>query len=383
MEISEANTDDKDIDVEDTSSGNDAITHPFKPNEIEIDTPPYTIGYLMDRIEHGEINMNTDFQREENLWSSVQQSRLIESILLGLPLPAFYFDTFSPAWDIIDGLQRCCSIQNFCVKKTLTLTGLEYLKMNGKGFDNLDRGLQRSIITRPITVNLLKKSPRNVRYILFKRLNTGGLKLTSQEIRNAVCQGKATDFLKELSIMPEFIEATGGKIKASRMEDRAFICRFVAFYLTNYTRYTPDLEQFLDTAMELLEQVDIVSIRENFKRALLLAIDIFQDDAFRRRTDKEARRGPINKAYFEVITVVFSKLNNEEEYSLRRNSALLKENLIELMKSSRYSNALSRATGTRDSVLIRFSMFQHVVEKSIQGQKVRITDDNKIDIIEL
>ena len=102
-----------------------------------------------------------------NLWTPEKQSRLIESILLGLPLPAFYFDTNSKVWDIIDGLQRCCSIQNFCVEKTLKLTGLEFLDMNGLGFDNLDRILQRSIITRQITVNLLKKSPDNVRNILF------------------------------------------------------------------------------------------------------------------------------------------------------------------------------------------------------------------------
>jgi hypothetical protein len=120
---------DAEIDDEDTSSDDEIIIHPFKPNEIDIDTPPFTVGYLMDKIEHGEINMNTDFQRRGNLWSPEKQSRLIESILLGLPLPAFYFDTSSPAWDIIDGLQRCCSIQNFCVTKTLKLTGLEFFHL--------------------------------------------------------------------------------------------------------------------------------------------------------------------------------------------------------------------------------------------------------------
>ena len=110
---------DKVVEPEGTSYGNDSITHPFNPNEIEIDTPPYTIGYLVDRLNHKEINMNTEFQRENNLWTNEKQSRLIESILLGLPLPPFYFDTSNSQWDIIDGLQRCCSIENFCVAKTL------------------------------------------------------------------------------------------------------------------------------------------------------------------------------------------------------------------------------------------------------------------------
>ncbi len=108
----------EEIEIEDTSSEQDKrIAYPFNPNDIEIETPPYTIGYLIDRMEHREINMNTDFQREGNLWTEEKQSRLIESILLGLPLPAFYFDTANKEWDIIDGLQRCCSIENFCVKK--------------------------------------------------------------------------------------------------------------------------------------------------------------------------------------------------------------------------------------------------------------------------
>lgn len=124
-------TQEEDIEKEDTSSGQDAtITYPFNPNDIEIDTPPFTVGYLIDRMEYGEINMNADFQREGNLWKEKQQSRLIESILLGLPLPAFYFDTANKQWDIIDGLQRCCAIENFCVKKTLRLQNLEFLVKN-------------------------------------------------------------------------------------------------------------------------------------------------------------------------------------------------------------------------------------------------------------
>lgn len=374
---------DADIETEETSSSDGVIIHPFKPNEIEIETPPFSVGYLMDRIEHEEINMNTDFQREGNLWSDVKQSRLIESILLGLPLPAFYFDTFSPAWDIIDGLQRCCSIQNFCIKKTLRLTGLEYLDMDGMGFDDLDRTLQRSIIMKPITVNLLKKSPRNVRYILFKRLNTAGLVLTPQEIRNAIYHGSATEKLDILAkILQAFIAAADGRIPSNRMQDKDFVCRFVAFYLTAYSKYTPDLESFLNSAMELLANENIEPIKENFTKALRLAIDIFRTDAFRKRTYTDAQRRPINKAYFEVITVHFSRLNSHEEDLLRQNKEILKANLMELMRSKRYDGSL-RATGTKDSVTIRFSWFEAVLKKSIQGIRVRITHDNKIEDIEL
>jgi hypothetical protein len=381
---------DKVVEPEDTSYGNDSITHPFNPNELEIETPPYTIGYLIDRLEHNEINMNSVFQREQNLWSEDKQSRLIESILLGLPLPAFYFDASKPQWDIIDGLQRCCSIDNFCVKKTLKLTGLEFLKekngksyLEGKGFDDLERALQRSIITRFITVNLIKKADKKIRYILFKRLNTRYLELSNAEIRNAEFQGVAADTIKQLAHLPEFIDATGGRIPTKRMEDRDFVSRFVAFYLKDYTEYQPGLDEFVNSAMETLIESDKVKLENDFKSALKLAVDVFGNDAFRKRTDTDHGKRPLNKAYFEVITVTFSKLSEIEKEQVLANKDLLKENLITLMNSSMYSNSLSVDTGARDSVNIRFSWLKQVLNKSINGKTIRINDDNKIEDIEL
>lgn len=378
------------IEDEDTSSGQYIITKPFNPNDIEIDTPPFTVGYLIDRIDHDEINMNTDFQREGNLWPPEKQSRLIESILLGLPLPAFYFDTNNEKWDIIDGLQRCCSINNFCIKKSLRLTGLEFLGerdgeryLDNVGFDDLDRTLQRSIITRPITVNLLKKAPQNVRYVLFKRLNTGGLILTPQEIRNAIYQGKSIDTIRHLAKLDIFLQATEGRVPTNRMQDCDFVSRFVSFYLVDYHEYEPGLDDFINAGMVLLEKYDEKLLECKFIQSLQLSIDIFKNDAFRKRTNKSDRRRQINKAYFEVITVSFSKMNQEEIDLLKCNSDLFKTNLITLMQNEKYSNALSRATGTKDNVMIRFSWFQQVLEKSINGKKIEISDDNKIKNNEL
>ena len=380
---------DEEIEMEDTSSEQDEIiTHPFNPNDIEIETPPFTVGYLIDRMEHGEINMNTDFQREGNLWTEEQQSRLIESILLGLPLPAFYFDTANKQWDIIDGLQRCCAIENFCVKKTLRLRGLEFLAekdgkqyLEGLGFDDLDRELQRSIITRPITINLIKKAPRSIRFILFKRLNTGGLELKPQEIRNAVYQGYAADTIKNMAKLQEFIQATGKRIPTKRMEDRDFVSRFVAFYLIDYSEYQPGLDDFINSSMELLEKKENQLIERDFKESLNLAYKIFREDAFRKRTDSREKRRPINKAYFEVITVLFAKLSDQNKRELLNHKVLFKENLMTLMANDRYSNSLSRGTGTKDSVNIRFSWFEQVLFKSINGIKIRISNDNKIEDI--
>lgn len=363
-------SEDAEVDQEDTSSGQDvSITEPFNPNSIKINTPPYSVAFLVDRLENDEVNMNTDFQRSGNLWSLGQQSRLIESLLLGLPLPAFYFDTSNTQWEIIDGLQRCCSIYNFCVSKTLKLEGLDYLKtLEGLGFDELERTLRRNILTRPITVNLLERgAPRQVRYILFRRLNTGGLELKPQEIRNAIFQGKVASFIKKLARCEEFRLATDERVPTKRMQDFDFVSRFLAFYLTSYENYEPDLDMFIIKSLEKLVDADeilLAKIEFDFKRALLLAYEIFGNDAFRKRYSSYIPRNPINKAYFEVITVTFALLNDATAECLKQDAALLKENL--LLFNNENGQYLSQGTGTKDSVLNRFKLFQEVIQKTLK-----------------
>ena len=135
--------------------------------------------------------------------------------------------------------------------------------------------------------------------------------------------------------------------------------------------------------MDLLEKEGAKVIENKFRKALNLSYKIFEEDAFRKRTDPNDKRRPINKAYFEVITVFFAKLSESEEELLLRNKETLKNNLIELIRNERYSNALSRGTGTKDSVNIRFSWFEQVLNKSIKGINITISNDNKIEDIRL
>ena len=377
------------IDDEDTSSGNIIITHPFSPSEIELISPSMNLGDLIDMLKHGEINLDTDFQREGNLWEIQKQSRLIESVLLGLRLPAFYFEKVEKKkWDIIDGLQRCWAIKNFCIDQSFSLTGLEFLKeFEGLLFHELDYDFQREIRRSQITVNLLTIGvQKRAKYILFQRLNTGGVELTPQEVRNAVFQGVAINTVKQMAKSVAFKNATGGKIPTKRKQDEDFVSRFIAFYLTDFNKYYPDLDTFINDNMELLANLDqneLEKLMSDFYRSMNLSFMIFGNDAYRKRNEKCATRKPINKAYFEVIAVNFAQLNNSEIESLKLNQELLKDNLITLMKNNRYWNSLSAGTGKKDSVSIRFSWFHETMKKSINGKPIRITNDYKIEDSEL
>lgn len=374
------------VEEEDTSS-HETITTPFSPSDISISNPPMNLGDLIDMINEGWINFGTDYQREENLWDDTQQSRLIESVLLGLRLPAFYFEEVTKRnWNIIDGLQRCCAIRNFCVDKTLSLTDLEFLadKFNGKKYSDFDFATRRDIRMLPITVNILAKGvPDMVKYVLFKRLNTGGIPLTNQEIRNAIYSGPAIETIKRMAKSQEFIKATDGKVETLRKTDMDFASRFAAFYVLGWGNYKPDLERFINEAMETLRDqwtdIDRTNMVNDFKRAMDLSNKLFGNWAFRRRREWNARRTPLNKAYFEVIGVLLSKLDFQFQKKLFDKKDLLIENMIIAMKFNQtYWNSFSGGTGDRNAVKLRFSYMSQIIQMTLNNKKIRITDDKEI-----
>ena len=156
---------------EEASEFLDPVMEPFNPSDINIVVEPKSLDTLIKRIQHNEIDMNTDFQRHADLWDNKKMSRLIESILIRFPLPAFYFDASEDEnWLIVDGLQRLSAIRKFVIDKTLKLSGLEFLiELNGKNYGQLHRTYQRRIEECPVTVYMIKPgTPNDVKHSIFR-----------------------------------------------------------------------------------------------------------------------------------------------------------------------------------------------------------------------
>lgn len=364
--------------VEKEEEGVVAITTPFNPNMIRIRRDPFTISELVDKMEHEEIRFDTPFQRRPDLWDEVKQSRLIESLLLKLPLPAFYFDETetdedAQVWNVIDGLQRCSVFKNFIVDKTMRLQDLEFLskQYDGMSFDVLPRTMQRRITQTPITLYVIEKgTPEEVKFNIFKRINTGGLTLTPQEIRHAMNQGVAAETVAEMAKEKAFVVATCNIIKPDRMDDRDFVTRFVAFYLQDFNGYEPDMDGFMTKGMALIKRLtldDRKQMKENFVKAMTTATSIFGDDAFRKRRDISDRRRPINKALFETLSVWLAKCSDEQRNRLIKRRNIVQRLFIELNKDDKFFYALSSGTGQKESVYYRHRKVRELIHSSLNN----------------
>jgi len=199
------------IEAEQPSSGFEHIREPFDPEKIDVTTRSMTLDLVVKRLVEREIDLMPDFQRRAGIWDQRRKSQLIESMLLRIPLPVFYMAAKEDeSWSVVDGLQRLTTLKEFVVDKSLALDGLEFLSsFDGKHFAELSRQMQRRVLETEVTLHVIQPgTPPAVMFNIFKRINTGGMPLSPQEIRHALLLGRSTRLLKELAESEDFKEAT-------------------------------------------------------------------------------------------------------------------------------------------------------------------------------
>ena len=352
-----------------------ALTHPFDPNKIRVTTEPRTIDLLFRRMKHDEIDLAPAFQRRARLWKPHRKGQLIESILLRIPLPVFYVAaTEDDMWSVVDGLQRLTTIYDF-LSDTFPLQGLEYLHtLEGLNFSQLPRAMQRRIEETSLVMNIIQPgTPDEVMINIFKRLNTGGLPLTGQEIRNALYKGPVRGFLAELAVSESFQKGTDGRVRDDRMDAQECVLRFSAFHLDGWRNYDRnDLDAYLSEAMKKLNSVGVDKLSEislHFTTAMNAAHAIFGSDAFRKRYSEDDSRKPVSKALFEAWAVNLANIPPGDLQTLIERGAAVKLAFQELMVEDRFFEvSISSSTGTVQRVHKRFSAIEHLI-RSVLGHE--------------
>lgn len=328
----------------------------YGPDDIFVENKPFSLKQINDLIDDGDIELSPDFQRNF-IWDITRQSRLIESIFLGLPLPSIYLSQYHDGrLTIVDGLQRIMTIRRF-LNNELRLNNLEYIQeCNGMSYNQLKDvfsplRLRRFGQTQIMCFVIDYRSPNKLKFDLFRRLNTGGKPLNNQEIRNCLSRPELRSVLKNMVSSGAFMRATDGSVKDNRMEAQEVALRFLVFY-KNYQDgtdpllfYNGNMEDTLDNAVELYnEAVDLNTILPVYEQAMNDAYSLFGSYAFRKVYPGQSRRSPVNKLLMLSISVLLAKFSEQYRKRIDSGSYLTNElaNLID--SDSSLFNALTWST---------------------------------------
>jgi Protein of unknown function DUF262 len=355
-----------DVEKEDDEDAVD-LDRPWRPEEIRVTTSNFSVRNVLDMIDDGELELAPGFQRNK-VWSPKTRSRLIESILLQIPLPAFYFAQDNDGtMKVVDGLQRLSTVHSFARDGGFVLRNLEYLDEDGKGFDQLPALWRRRFHQTQLIAHVIDpQTPPQVKYDIFKRINTGGTPLNTQEIRHALSGQRSRDFLRECAESPEFIRAVGQRFRNHiRMADREMVLRFCAFRMIGPEGYQRAMDPFLDSANSRLDDPRAVSdgglneLADDFTNAMILAREIFGEDAFRKPSSTRSGRSPVNRALFESWSVTLAEAT--EQLTKIDGSRVARAAFNLMTGDYTYIDSITTSTGDPRKVRYRFAKAREVL----------------------
>ena len=375
--------------------------YPFNSEKISITDRRVPMETLLRRFEKKTISA-PEIQRGAGIWGDEQQSRLIESLMLKIPVPLFYVAEDEDAnWKVVDGLQRVTAIKRYLYDKKFSLVGLEFMhNLEGMKFDDIPLKFQTRILETEFQFAIINPStPQNVQRNVFKRLNTGGMPLTAQEIRHALYYGPSAELLKDLAHCKIFKKATTNSVDDSRMAGRELVLRFLSFLIRGYKSYPriEDMDAFLCETMQIInilpvannsdfEKIfgqdfskvkvnygDVDRMKELFALAMDRAHKLFGKYAFRKSLPNYTQgRTPINKSLFETWSVLLSTMSDEKFKLILARRKKLFEALYEVTYDDAkgyFEKCISRDSHKYLGVMGRYKTINKVIESVVSGEE--------------
>jgi hypothetical protein len=334
-----------------------------------------TVSEVIRRIDAKRYILDPDFQRDF-VWPEDKQSKLIESCMMRIPLPVFYL---AEAPDgriiVVDGLQRLTTFHRY-IGGQFRLKGLASEQnssghpLEGNRFADLPLNLQERILdTQIITYILDAKAPERARLDIFERVNSG-VPLTRQQMRNALYNGPATNWLREAAESDFFLDATGRSLDPKTMRDREAINRFCAFHLQGWHPYRGDMDAFLGAALRLMHDMspqDLLSLRHRFEVSMRVNRHLFGIHAFRKSlaADNPPRRNILNIALFDVCSVLLAK-NGQDIINNQKLAERVYGAFVNLVLNNDFAIAITYSTNSAKAVINRFEMAEHAL-KSVKS----------------
>lgn len=321
-----------------------------------------TVHDVVRRIDQGSFVMDPDFQREF-IWEDDKQSKLIESVLMRIPLPVFYLAEDSAGrMIVVDGLQRLSTFARY-IKNNLRLKLPNQQELDTKKFQDLSPKLQNRIEDCNLVLYIVDaKVPERARLDIFERVNSG-VPLTRQQMRNSLYMGPATTFLKDEALTELFRQATGNSLQSATMRDREFVNRFCAFHLLDLDSYSnkDEMDGFLARALTHMNQLPpegLAAMSADFRRSLRNNFAVFGEHSFRKHRPGQERRGVLNASLWDVMSTGLSNIS--EDAVLQRKDVLLSR-FYALMDDEPFVRSITYGPNSANQVRHRFEVMQRTL----------------------
>ncbi|WP_439621483.1 DUF262 domain-containing protein [Gemmata sp.] len=339
-----------------------------KQRELVTSMVDYNLATLTDLITTKAIDLNPRYQRRFR-WDGARQSKLIESFLMNVPVPPIFLneDKYGK-YSVIDGKQRLMAIWSF-MRGRLELTGLEIFgDCNGQSFDDLHPDLQSVIKLRPTlrAIIILRQSDPDVKLEVFQRLNTGGVKLNAQEIRNSAYPGPLNDKILDLSELPAFHKLLGIKRKEEsviyqEMRDAELVLRYFTFmdsWETFSSRVRSCLDHFLLDNQRMAKK-KIEQLEAEFLNAIEAVEAAFGEYAFRRYLPgKDQWRRQVLAALYDAQMLACHGLDPDD---LRPRRSKIITRMKRLFNDASFQSAISAGTNTPTLFQYRVRMMKELI----------------------
>ncbi|MDM8515605.1 DUF262 domain-containing protein [Desulfobacterales bacterium HSG16] len=326
------------------------------PRRILAQPYDYSVQDIVDKIETKDIDLNPDYQRNY-VWAANDEtqhkcSRLIESLLLNIPIPVIYFAEQAETlkYEVIDGQQRLYTFYRF-LNDGFVLNGLEIRDdVNGKNYSELARKDRDEIRKRSIrAIVLLNESDEEIKYEVFERLNLGSIQLTPQEIRNNTLRGTFNDLLKELADRPLFKKMLNLRLKSDQknMAHEELVLRFFAYHDSGYKR-AKNLSYFLTEFLKTNQSPSKRALKnytDLFDTTIELVYKYLKDNAFSNFGTKTGKwTSKSNRSLYDAEMLAFSSFIDKD---IKVTPNQFKKRLEKLMADTEFRKSLhSQAGGT-------------------------------------
>jgi hypothetical protein len=362
----------------------ESIELPSEKRKIYTELGDPEIESLYGKYKRDKLVVQPDFQRQF-VWDSIKASRLIESAILGIPIPVVYISQEQDNKEyVIDGQQRLTSFFSFIDGlfpdgKDFKLTGLKvFREFNGKNYRRLSDDIQDLIRYFKIrTITFKKESDQDLKFEIFERLNTGSVSLNDQELRNCIYRGRFNLLLKELSCDPDFKFLLGLKSPDKRMKDIELVLRFAAFFHATYLKYKPPMKNFLNGEAEKYRNIgkeDEQQLQASFKNACQIIRSMFGRNAFK-RFYKGSENDPsgkweakkFNASLYDIMMYTFALADKHIVY---QNMDSIREALINLMtENQEFIDSIELSTSSLVAVTKRFDLWRQSLQKVVEVGK--------------